>query len=50
MIIYWNNCETEEEFIQEFLAMDQELGNLNKETLALEKIIHHNVLKLTGEA
>ena len=43
------DAKTEEEFIQELLAMDQELNDLNKEARALEKIIHHNVLKLTGE-
>jgi hypothetical protein len=32
-----------------WLAMDQELGSLNREARKLEKIIHHNVLKLKEE-
>ena len=49
-VVIEEDGKTKEEFIQELLAMDQELGDLNKEARALEKIIHHNVLKLTGEA
>ncbi|EFK12366.1 conserved domain protein [delta proteobacterium NaphS2] len=48
-VVIEEDGKTEEEFIQELLAMDQELSELNKEARALEKIIHQNVLKLTGE-
>lgn len=40
---------TEEEFIEEMLAMNQELNELNTDARELEKIINHNILKLTGE-
>jgi len=48
-VVIEEDGKTEEEFVQELLAMNQELSALNKEARALEKIIHHNVLKLTGE-
>jgi hypothetical protein len=40
---------TQEEFVEELVAMRQELGSLNSEARRLEKIIHHNILQLTGE-
>lgn len=48
-VVIEEDGKTEEEFIEEMLAMDQELNDLNKEAKKLEKIIHHNVLELTGE-
>jgi len=41
--------KTEEEFIEEMLSMNRELNDLNTEARGLEKIINHNILKLTGE-
>lgn len=41
--------KTEEESVEELLEMNQRLSGLNREPRKLEKIIHHNALKLTGE-
>lgn len=48
-VVIEEDGKTEEEFIEGLLAMNQELNSLNREARGLEKIIHHNVLKLTGE-
>ena len=48
-VVIEEDGKTEEEFVEELLAMNQELSSLNREARELEKIIHHNVLKLTGE-
>ncbi|CAB1060530.1 Type I restriction-modification system, DNA-methyltransferase subunit M (EC [Olavius sp. associated proteobacterium Delta 1] len=48
-VVIEEDGKTEEEFVEELLAMNQELGSLNREARKLEKIIHRNVLKLTGE-
>jgi len=48
-VVIEEDGKTEEEFIQEMLAMNQELTDLNKAARELEKIINHNILKLTGE-
>ena len=48
-VVIEEDGKTEEEFIEELLAMNQYLSGLNREAQNLEKIIHHNVLKLTGE-
>ncbi|MCP4624319.1 MAG: SAM-dependent DNA methyltransferase [bacterium] len=48
-VVIEEDGKTEEEFVEELLAMNQELTSLNREARELEKIIHHNVLKLTGE-
>ncbi|MFH1490622.1 MAG: class I SAM-dependent DNA methyltransferase [Pseudomonadota bacterium] len=48
-VVIEEDGKTEEEFVEELLAMNQELNSLNKDARELEKIIHHNVLKLTGE-
>lgn len=48
-VVIEEDGKTEEEFIEEMLAMNQELNDLNKEARELEKIIHHNILELTGE-
>ena len=45
--LFEEDGKTEEEFVEELLAMNQELSNLNREARKLEKTIHHNVLKLT---
>ncbi len=46
-IVIEEDGRTEEEFVEELLAMNQELSSLNREARKLEKIIHHNVWKLT---
>ncbi len=48
-VVIEEDGKTEEEFIEELLAMNHDLSGLNKEARSLEKIIHHNVLKLTGK-
>lgn len=46
-VVIEEDGKTEEEFVEELLAMDQELSSLNREARELEKIIHHNILQLT---
>ena len=48
-VVIEEDGRTEEEFVEELLAMNQELSSLNREASELEKIIHHNILQLTGE-
>ena len=48
-VVIEEDGRTEEEFVEELLAMNQELSSLNREARKLEKIIHHNILQLTGE-
>ena len=48
-VVIEEDGKTEEEFIEELLAMNRELDTLNKESRKLEKIIRHNILELTGE-
>ncbi len=48
-VVIEEDGKTEEEFVEELLAMNQELSSLNREARELEKIIHHNVLKLTEQ-
>lgn len=48
-VVIEEDGKTEEEFVEELLAMNQELSSLNSDARELEKIIHHNVLKLTEE-
>lgn len=48
-VVIEEDGKTEEEFVEDLLAMNQELNSLNLEARKLEKVIHHNVLKLTGE-
>lgn len=48
-VVIEEDGKAEEEFIEELLAMNQELDSLNGEARQLEKIIHHNILDLTGE-
>ena len=49
-VVIEEDGKTEEEFIEEMLAMNAELNQLNQEARKLEKIINHNILQLTGEA
>lgn len=48
-VVIEEDGKSEEEFVEEMLAMNQELNKLNKEARELEEIIHHNILALTGE-
>ena len=48
-VVIEEDGKTEEEFVEELLTMNQELSSLNREARKLEKIIHHNILQLTGE-
>jgi len=48
-VVIEEDGKTEEEFIEEMLSMNRELNDLNTEARGLEKIINHNILKLTGE-
>ena len=48
-VVIEEDGKAEEDFVEELLAMNQELSSLNSEARKLEKIIHHNILQLTGE-
>lgn len=48
-VVIEEDGKTEEEFIEELLAMNQELNELNNKARELEDVIQHNILKLTGE-
>ncbi len=48
-VVIEEDGRTEEEFVEELLAMNQELNSLNREARELEKIIRHNVFKHTEE-
>jgi len=48
-VVIEEDGKTEEEFVEELLAMNRELGSLNRKARKLEKIIHNNVLNLIGE-
>jgi len=48
-VVIEEDGKTEEEFVEELLTMNQELNSLNREARKLGKVIHYNILKLTGE-
>lgn len=48
-VVIEEDGKTEEEFIAEMLAMNDELNRLNAEARELENIINHNMIELTGE-
>ena len=48
-VVIEEDGKTEEEFISEMLEMNDELNKLNTETKEFEKVINHNIGKLTGE-
>jgi len=48
-VVIEEDGKSEEEFVEELLALNQELSSLNREARKLEKIIYHNILQLTGE-
>jgi type I restriction enzyme M protein len=41
--------KTEEEFIEEMIALNNELSKLNKEAKELEGVINHNIRQITGD-
>lgn len=49
-VVIEEDGKTEEEFVADLLAMNDELVRLNEEARGLGVVIAHNVLKLTGEA
>ncbi len=48
-VVIEEDGKTEEEFIEELLAMNDELASLNQGSRALESVIDHNVLQIAGE-
>jgi type I restriction enzyme M protein len=48
-VVIEEDGKTEEEFIEEMLAMNEELSKLNAEARKLEKVIDHNVRQIAGE-
>ncbi len=48
-VVIEEDSKTEEEFIEEIVAMNDELMKLNAEARELEAIIGHNIRQLTGE-
>lgn len=49
-VVIEEDGKTEEEFIDEILALNDELQNLNDEANTLANVIAHNVAQLTGES
>lgn len=49
-VVIEEDGKSEEEFVAELLAMNEELGRLNDEARGLEVVIAHNVSQLVGEA
>ncbi len=47
-VVIEEDGKTEEEFIAEILALNEELLNLNTEARELETVINHNIRQLTG--
>jgi type I restriction enzyme M protein len=48
-VVIEEDGKTEEEFIAEIVAMNDELNNLNKEARELEDVINHNIRQLAGD-
>ncbi len=48
-VVIEEDGKTEEEFVADLLAMNDELTRLNGEASGLEAVIAHNVAKITGE-
>jgi type I restriction enzyme M protein len=48
-VVIEEDGKTEEEFIEELLAMNQQLETLNQEAIALADVIGANIRELTGE-
>jgi type I restriction enzyme M protein len=48
-VVIEEDGKTEEEFIEEMLALNDELNKLNKEASALESVINHNIRQIAGD-
>ena len=48
-VVIEEDGKSEEEFVAELLAMNEELGRLNDEAREFEAVIAHNVAKIAGE-
>jgi type I restriction enzyme M protein len=48
-VVIEEDGKTEEEFIEEIVAMNDELNRLNKEAKELEDVINHNIRQLAGD-
>jgi type I restriction enzyme M protein len=48
-VVIEEDGKTEEEFIDEMLALNDELNNLNKEAKKLESVINHNIREIAGD-
>ncbi|MFH2211241.1 MAG: class I SAM-dependent DNA methyltransferase [Pseudomonadota bacterium] len=48
-VVIEEDGKTEEEFIEELLAMNEELSSLNVAARGLEGVIGHNILQIAGE-
>jgi type I restriction enzyme M protein len=48
-VVIEDDGKTEGDFIEELLAMNNELGKLNLETRKQEEIVSHNIFKIAGE-
>jgi type I restriction enzyme M protein len=48
-VVIEEDGKTEEEFVEELLAMDDELSELNEETRKLELVIANNIRQIAGD-
>jgi len=48
-VVIEEDGKTEEEFVEDILATNDELLRLNKQARELESIVTNNILQLTGE-
>ncbi|KQC05886.1 MAG: N-6 DNA methylase [Smithella sp. SDB] len=48
-VVIEEDGKTEEEFIEEMIAMNDELNKLNNEAKDLESVINHNIRQITGD-
>ncbi|MGV8057109.1 MAG: N-6 DNA methylase [Smithellaceae bacterium] len=48
-VVIEEDGKTEEEFIEEMIALNDELNKLNKEAKKMEDVINHNIRQITGD-
>jgi type I restriction enzyme M protein len=48
-VVIEEDGKTEDEFIEEIVALNDELNKLNKEAKELEDVINHNIRQLAGD-
>ena len=48
-VVIEEDGKSEEEFIEELLAMNEELSGLNNAARGLEAVIAHNIVQIAGE-